>query len=110
MLEGDNNATALASSQTYPPIPNVLHFHDPERIIGAQVANSIGGRGRTAWDFYVLYDRRRQWTEDGPPGPLSWFHQLGSDKWADPSHFRWGEALGPALDAAIKAIEEVRAA
>ena len=96
MLKGDSAASALAASQAYPLLPNMIHFHDPDRIVGARIAESIGAPGRTAWDFYLIYEIGQHW-KDVPPTPLGWFHQLRDESWADQSKLRWGEDLGPAI-------------
>jgi len=100
MLEGDDAESASRASRGLPALPFAVHYHDPERAVGRQVAEGLGAPGRTAWDFYLIYAREQQWTSL-PPAPIGWFHQLRDDAWAGPRQFRWGNDLGPALRALL---------
>jgi hypothetical protein len=75
MLEDDSPATAAQASSRFTAFPSAYHFHDPGREIGRAVARSIGGVGKIAWDFYLLYARAAHWNQ-APPTPVAWFHQL----------------------------------
>ncbi len=101
MLEDDGAGSALAASKGFLALPQVIHFHDPDRAIGKQVATGIGAPGRTAWDFYLIYGRGPEWTAF-PPVPSGWFHQLREDEWAKPERFRWGIDLGTAIRSALE--------
>jgi hypothetical protein len=109
MLEDDSAAAAAQASSRFAAFPSAYHFHDPEREIGRAVAQSIGGVGKIAWDFYLLYARTAQWNQ-APPAPVAWFHQLQEESWAGPDHFRWDQALEPAIRQALEDILRFRAA
>jgi len=109
MLEGDNATSAADAAQAFPVLPNITHFHDPDRVVGKEVARRLGAPDRTAWDFYLLYAKGLAWT-DHPPAPLRWFHQLRDDPWAGPGHYRWGQGLRPAIRDALDVALGFRAA
>ena len=109
MLEGDSAETAAKASSRFVAVPGVYHFHDPERAIGAAVAHSLGGAGKVAWDFYLVYPNAAQW-DQAPPAPAAWFHQLQEEPWAGPERFRWGQALGPPIRQALQHALGFRAA
>lgn len=88
-----------AATALYPE-PRALHFWD------APGALLRGYRDRLrlsedAWDIYLLYGPDAKWTEDTPPEPLYWAHQLGSK---EKPRFH-----GPWLDGAVF-LEKVRQA
>ena len=80
--------------------PNVRHFYDPNQLSMKSIAESIGWKGKVAWDIYLFYDKNVEWIED-PPYPKAWIHQL-EDSWADPDHYYTGKALVEELYNAIK--------
>ena len=90
MLEGDNETTAGNSTKTFQD-ERVTQFHDPSRLAGRAIAESLGANDAIAWDMYLFYDRESKW-EKKPPAPLDWAHQL-SDPWANQDHFAWGDNL-----------------
>ncbi|MEW5941361.1 MAG: hypothetical protein AB1750_16980 [Chloroflexota bacterium] len=96
MLARDDEDAALSAFESFPPLPNAAHFHDPKRLVGKKVAESVGAPGRVAWDFYLVYEKGKLW-EGAPPPPSAWFHQLGDEAWTDPAHYKWGKDLGPAI-------------
>jgi len=109
MLEGDNHDSALVASNSYPQLQGVFHYYDPQRRVAGQVADSIGGHDKSAWDFYVFYSEKDVWT-DAAPAPLTWLHQLGTDDWAGADHYRWGPALRTALENGLEQLQGLRAA
>jgi hypothetical protein len=60
-------------------------------LVGTEIARSVGGEGKTAWDIYLFYEKGSEWDEL-PPEPIAWMHQLW-DRWADPKHRHCGEEL-----------------
>ena len=111
MLEADSEPAAAASAALLPD-PRATHFYDPHRRAGAAVAASIGAPSQVAWDMYLFYEPAARWPSGavagGPspapgalsaPPPAAWFHQLGGPgrEWADPSRYRWSEALAQSI-------------
>jgi len=90
MLAEDNVATASTASKIF-QYDRVIQFHDPNRLAGKAIAESLGANHSIAWDMYLFYKAGSKW-EEKPPVPLGWAHQL-DDLWADPSHFAWGDDL-----------------
>ena len=90
MLVGDNIRTANFASNIFQE-DRVMQFHDPNKLAGKLIAESLGAGNAVAWDMYLFYEKGSQWAER-PPFPLDWAHQL-DDAWADPNHFAWGENL-----------------
>jgi len=80
--------------------PRALHFYDARRAVATAIATSVGGRGVAAYDTYLFYPPGSRWTAS-PPLPVWWVHQLGPSAWADPSRFRWADALTSALRTAV---------
>ncbi|MFQ5484650.1 MAG: hypothetical protein ACE5DO_04860 [Desulfobacterales bacterium] len=67
------------------------HFYDQAKIVGRDIANSIGWGGHVAWDIYLFYKPHADWNNVAPK-PTYWMHQL-PDSWADQEHFRTGDNL-----------------
>ena len=103
ILQGDSEMTARKSASIFND-PRVLQFYDPHRLSGKAIAESLGWKGRVAWDIYLFYAAKEQWVED-PPIPTAWMHQL-RESWADPAHFYTGEDLAREL---FKTLEELLA-
>ncbi len=74
----------------------VQHFHDPQRLAGGAIAQSLGANGPIAWDIYLFYSQDAVWETD-PPRPIDWIHQLWGRTWAGPDRYRRGRALRQAL-------------
>ena len=100
MLLHDSEATAARSSSRFTHLPSVEHFHDPDRALGAAVARSMGAPDKIAWDFHLVYGPGEQWGLE-PPAPFAWFHQLQEEPWAGASHYRWRQAIYPAMRKAL---------
>lgn len=107
MIEGDSESAAATSAGQLAD-PRATHFYDPQRLAGAAVAGSIGAPSHVAWDMYLFYEPAARWpaaegrTAGGvlpAPPPATWFHQLGGPgrEWADPSRYRWSEALAQSI-------------
>lgn len=90
MLAEDNEETANSSAGIFQGQP-IQQFHDPNRLLGKTIAESLGGDHAIAWDVYLFYDKGSEWKE-ALPALLDWAHQL-DDPWADPAHNAWDEAL-----------------
>ena len=90
---GVGDAPALVSDA------RARHYYDPGRTAGRAIARSLGTVGsesQIAWDMYLFYGPAAEWRDgDDPPSPDAWLHQLGGKgrAWADPSRYRWSEAL-----------------
>ena len=56
----------------------VTHSWDPARLAGRLFKKPLGLWG-TAWDVYLVYAPGVAWTDESPPTPTLWMHQLGSD-------------------------------
>jgi len=72
--------------------PWIAHFHDPGKMAGKAIAETLGAEDRVAWDFYLTYRPGDRWGET-PPRPQAWTHQLAGAVWANPFRYRTGEAL-----------------
>lgn len=94
MLQSDSEAEAQEAAHLITD-PRVRQFYDPHRDVGKAVAARLGYPDEVASDMYLLYERRVQWAAL-PPLPMEWAHQL-DPSWADPAHFRWGDALADEL-------------
>lgn len=101
MLKGDNKSTARSAAELFKN-QRATQFHDPNRLAGKAIAESLGAEGVIAWDMYLFYSAESKW-EKKPPTPLTWAHQL-SDSWADRDHFAWGEKLSERLHEMISVI------
>lgn len=101
MLPADSLEAARGSARPL-QAPGVQHFYDPGRRIARAVARSLGGKGKIAWDMYLLYEPLAAWRRL-PPAPLDWVHQLDDALWADASRHRSGAALAEELESMIYA-------
>ena len=106
MLQGDMELRAQESARIIDD-PRVRHFHDPEKRSGKAIAQSLGGKGKVAWDIYLFYAKGSEWVED-PPRPTDWMHQCSSNGWADPAHFHFGDDLVEELHKTMKRLTEIR--
>lgn len=78
----------------------VRQFYDPNQRAGKAIAESVGWKGKVAWDIYLFYPAGRSWAKR-PPTPSVWMHQLG-EPWADPEHYHSGDDLVQALFETMK--------
>ncbi len=81
--------------------PRVRHFHDPHKLVGKAIPQSLGGPGGVAWDVYLFYPKGSEWA-DSPPPPAIWAHQLQGSSWADPARYRRGNDLVAELQKAME--------
>lgn len=84
MLAADNAIIANEASEIF-QYDDVVQFHDPNRLVGKAIAESLGANNAIGWDMYLFYEAESIW-EEKPPLPLAWAHQLDA-LWADPSYF-----------------------
>lgn len=77
IMDGDNVEAAQAQAGSFPD-GRVKHSWDSERRFGALFAKTLKLKG-IAWDVYLLYEPGVTWTEDEPPEPTFWMHQLPVD-------------------------------
>ena len=100
MLTYDEQAAAQMAADKMDRDPRVRHFHDARRACGQAVARSLGAEpGKVAWDVYLLYGADAVWTDDLPPAPLDWVHQLHGVGWVDQTRLHTGDDLVEALAA-----------
>ena len=90
MLASDNATTANEAAKIFQH-DNVIQFHDPNRLVGKAIAESLDVNDTIGWDIYLFYETGIKWREK-PPVPFDWTHQL-DDPWADPGRFAWGDEL-----------------
>lgn len=103
MLTADGRPAAQAAATIFEPFPEVVQFHDPNRLAGAAVASALGAPGRIAWDMYLFYGPEARFEAEIPP-PADWAHQLRRTEWAGSSRFHWGQDLPGALRAKMEAL------
>ncbi len=95
MLESDSKEAAREAAQMIDD-SRVRQFHDPERLAGRAIAESVGGEHQIAWDFYLFYEKGLKWGKR-PPAPTAWAHQLSADR-TDPIRFHRAEDLVKELE------------
>lgn len=105
MLPGDSEVTAKKSAKIIDH-PSVIHFYDPNELSGKAIAESVGWKGKVAWDIYLFYAAGSEWIGN-PPNPIAWIHQL-SEHWADREHFQTGECLVKELYSTVKALLDIQ--
>lgn len=88
--EDDAKAAQAAAAQLQHPC--LTHFHDPGQLAAQEMATTLGGAGRFAWDVYLVFAADAAW-DGGPPQPADWAHQLDRSAWAPAERLRKGEAL-----------------
>lgn len=59
------------------PEPRAQHFWDEPGVLLRGYRERLR-LTEDAWDVYLLYGPDATWTEQTPPEPLYWAHQLGS--------------------------------
>lgn len=65
---------AVGRATKYLPDDRVTHYWDGEGELVKGYAPVLGVP--KAWDVYLVYDQRAEWT-DAPPKPIFWQEQLG---------------------------------
>jgi hypothetical protein len=98
MLDNDSIEAALPSVENLSD-KRFRHFYDQNRIVGKEIAKSIGWGGHVAWDIYLFYAPYTTWN-NVPPAPEHWMHQL-KDSWAHKEHYFRGDDLVEALSNAM---------
>jgi len=102
MLISDNATTANTAAEIFQHA-DAIQFHDPNRLVGKEIAESLGAHGSIAWDMYLFYETGSEWGEE-PPIPFDWAHQL-DDLRIDPNRFAWDDELRVRLRRMISALE-----
>ena len=99
----DNETTATNRAKEIHD-QRITHFYDPfpAHTAGKIFAQGVVSRG-PAWDIYFFYEPGASWT-DLPPSAVAWWHQLGGDDRADPTHF----AAGVLEQRLIESMKELR--
>lgn len=106
MLPLDGLATAKLSARIITD-PRACHLHDPEKLAGKAIAQSLGGKDKAAWDIYLFYEAGSAWN-DSPPAPIRWAHQLQGSEWADSAHYHSGDGLVSELRHIMQNLTSVR--
>jgi hypothetical protein len=91
MLPLDSPVAAKLSARIIHDL-RACHFHDPAKLAGKAIAQSLGGQDKAAWDIYLFYEAGNEWS-DSPPAPIYWAHQLQGSTWADSAHYHSGDDL-----------------
>lgn len=81
VMDGDNEKSALAGSMSFLD-ERIEHNWDSKRGLGEGFAKMLNLKG-LAWDVYLLYPPGVTWTDDQPPEPAFWMHQLSAENGAD---------------------------
>ena len=105
MLGRDNERTAARASRQFIDGSLVKEFHDPTRVAGREIARSIGGEGKVAWDTYLVYEPKAVWLNE-PPTPYDWVHQLRVCEWADARRLHRGRALSTSVGNMLRRLME----
>ena len=80
-MDGDNEGAARAESEAFRNYP-VRHSWDAESRVSLLFAKALHLTG-VAWDTYLLYGSAISWTEEEPPKPTFWMHQLPTQAGAE---------------------------
>ena len=100
MLPGDNRQTAQFEQDAI--TDRRFRFWFDHDKAAADAWSSFIGLPTTTWDVYAVYDGVASWSEDIPPAPRIWMHQLnetpatkGTDR-LDPARFarEWFAVIG----------------
>lgn len=78
----DNPGTAATQAATFVDDRLLLQGWDAEREIGTAFEKTLD-LTRTAWDVYLVYEPGITWTDELPPKPSYWMHQLTEDAGAN---------------------------
>jgi hypothetical protein len=76
MLDADELPSALTASAAFRDVA-VPQFWDGGKLLGNEVARSLGAGGWTAWDIYLFYPPGAEWTDAGIPAPEATLAQAG---------------------------------
>lgn len=101
ILEKDNIEAAIPSVKNLDDY-RTRHYYDNNKDIGTAIADSVGWKGKIAWDIYLFYSRSAVWSEKPPP-PVYWMHQL-TDDWATKDRYRTGDDLKIELSSSTEKI------
>jgi len=78
MLAADS-LLAAEQQESKLPDPRLLHSWDPDRILGSLLSQTLNLKRSVAWDVYLLYPPEHRWTDELPPAPEFWMHQLDGE-------------------------------
>ena len=67
----------VASATSLVPDARARHYWDGEELVG-KAYQPVLGLPAPAWDTWMLFDRNAMWTDDRPPVPAWWEHQLSA--------------------------------
>ena len=56
---------------------NSTHYWENTGIIGKLYQETLG-IDKYAWDIWMIYPPGALWTEEYPPDPVFWMHQIGN--------------------------------
>ena len=76
MLDGDELPLAEKASARFVD-RGVPQFWDGSKLLGKDVARSLGAPDWTAWDIYLFYAPGAEWTNQGLPAPEAAIAQAG---------------------------------
>ena len=99
ILPGDSELSAKEAARMFGN-HRVRQFHDPNQHAGKAIAESVGWKGKVAWDIYLFYPVGLAWAKRCP-SPSVWMHQL-NEPWADREHYHTGDDLVKALFGTMK--------
>jgi hypothetical protein len=74
----DDDSAAGAAAAMFPDDFGAMHYWDGELQVSKAFHATLGlerWKRNVAWDLYLLYGARSEWT-DQPPLPSLWMHQL----------------------------------
>ena len=75
VLDGDQESSVSAAAK-YIPDSRASYFWDSRGQLGQGYSGVLQiPEGKTAWDVYLVFDRKAEWKES-PPVPNYWMHQL----------------------------------
>jgi hypothetical protein len=105
ILRNDTSAAALEQISAEPADSRLIDGWDSDKSIGNAFRQTLGLR-RTAWDVYMIYDSDVQWTDEKPPPPSFWMHQLSGNSGADPKLALQDEEFLNATAHQLQALEQ----
>ncbi len=103
MLPSDSLEASRAAANDHQRT-GLAHFHDPRRLAGRAVAESLAVHGAIIWDGYLFYRSGVEWGALAPP-PMTWAHQLEEARF-DPSRHRTGADLQAWLEVQLRDIRK----
>ena len=57
----------------------VMHYWDPNRILGRLLSQTLNLKASIGWDVYLVYPPDHPWDTELPPMPEFWMHQLDEE-------------------------------